>query len=69
MTLEAFGKMFKPAVDKSTVLRWEQGRVPAGRALQISQMTGIPISKLLPHLFEVPAKRPRKKTKQVEAVR
>lgn len=68
MTLEAFGKLFKPAVDKSTVLRWERGSIPAWRALQVEKVTGIPRERLLPHLFANPVERPKRKTKQVETV-
>lgn len=51
MTLEEFGRLFKPVVDKSTVLRWERDGVPAKRILEIEKLTGIPRHKLLPRLF------------------
>lgn len=67
LSLEAFGAKLTPPVDKSTVLRWEKGSLPAWRALQIEQLTGIPRAKLIPHLFANPVKIPKRKTKQEEA--
>lgn len=57
MTLEAFGKLFDPPVDKSTVLRWEQGGIPLKRLVDIEAATGISRTKLMPDLFEVKRKR------------
>lgn len=52
MTLEAFGKLFKPAVDKSTVLRWENGKLPVRRILEIERVTGIDRRALAPKMFK-----------------
>ena len=52
MTLEAFGKLFKPAVDKSTVLRWENGKLPVRRVLEIEKVTGIDRRMLAPKMFK-----------------
>lgn len=51
MSLEAFGKLFTPPVDKSTVLRWERGQITPRRAMEIESVTGISRSALLPELF------------------
>lgn len=51
MSLEAFGKLLKPAVDKSTVLRWEKGQLPFWRVLEIEKVTGIDRRKLAPKMF------------------
>lgn len=51
MTLEAFGLKFKPPVDKSTVLRWEKGKVTPERALEIEKRTGISRHALRPDIF------------------
>ena len=51
MTLEEFGRLFTPPVDKSTVLRWERGKITAERAVQVEAMTGIPRSSLRPDIF------------------
>lgn len=52
MSLETFGKLFTPAVDKSTVMRWERGSVSPRRAIEIEQITGIRRCALLPQFFE-----------------
>jgi hypothetical protein len=52
MTLEDFGKLLKPAVDKSTVSRWERGELPFKRALQIEKVTGIDRRLLAPKMFK-----------------
>ena len=52
LTLEAFGELFKPAVDKSTVLRWEKGKLPYRRALEVEKVTGIDRRKLVPAMFK-----------------
>lgn len=52
MTLEAFGRLLKPAVDKSTVLRWENGKLPFKRVLEIEKVTGIDRRKLAPKMFK-----------------
>jgi transcriptional regulator with XRE-family HTH domain len=51
LTLEEFGKLFDPAVDKSTVSRWERGRLTPQRALMIERLTGIPRQELLPEVW------------------
>lgn len=55
MSLEQFGKLFTPAVDKSTVLRWERGQITPRRAIEIESVTGISRGVLLPDFFGVPA--------------
>ena len=51
MTLEQFGKLFTPPVDKSTVLRWERGQITPGRAIEIEGVVGISRHVLLPEIF------------------
>jgi len=46
LTLAGFGAMF--GVNKTTILRWEAGRVPAERLPEISRLTGIPAHVLRP---------------------
>jgi transcriptional regulator with XRE-family HTH domain len=48
-TLKQFGARF--GVNKSTVLRWEEGHIPAERVIAISEITGIPRSQLRPDLY------------------
>lgn len=50
MTLEEFGQLISPVINKSTVLRWER-KVPAERIVEIERATGIPRSDLRPDLF------------------
>lgn len=38
-------------VDKSTVTRWDQGRIPAERVLDIERVTGVSRSDLRPDLY------------------
>lgn len=52
MTLEAFGRLFKPAVDKATVFRWEHGKVPVKRLIEIEKVTGIDRRRLRPEMFK-----------------
>jgi hypothetical protein len=52
MSLEEFGKLFTPAVDKSTVLRWERGNITPRRAIEIEAVTGIKRHVLLPEFFQ-----------------
>ena len=54
MTLEEFGRLFTPPVDKSTVSRWERGQVSPKRAIEIEHVTGIKRHLLLPELFGSP---------------
>lgn len=49
MTLADVGKRL--GVHKTTVLRWEEGKIPAERALAISEATGIPMVELRPDLY------------------
>ena len=49
LSLEAFGLKFK--ANKTTVMRWEKGRVPAERVHEVSKKTGIPKEKLRADLF------------------
>lgn len=51
MSLKAFGELFTPPVDKSTVLRWELGRITPARAIEIERITGIKCRDLLPDFF------------------
>lgn len=51
MSLEQFGSLFTPAVDKSTVLRWERGQVTPKRAIEIERITGISRHELRPDIF------------------
>lgn len=51
MTLEDFGKLLRPAVDKSTVSRWERGQLPFSRILEIEKVTGIDRRLLAPKMF------------------
>lgn len=50
MSLERFGNLFEPPVNKSTVLRWER-EVPADRMEAISNKTGLSPVQLRPDLF------------------
>ena len=50
LTLEQFAARIP--VNKTTVMRWEEGRVPAERVLDIERATGIPRHELRPDLFE-----------------
>lgn len=63
MSQEAFGALFKPPVDKSTVHRWENGsvRISAERAMSIEAVTGIPRHVLRPDVFPVPERKPAPK--------
>ena len=49
LTLEAVAEEL--GVNKSTVLRWEAGPVPAERIIQLEQATGIPRHELRPDLY------------------
>lgn len=49
LTLAQFGRLF--AVDKSTVMRWEDGKIPAERVLPVCKFTGIPPHNLRPDLY------------------
>jgi DNA-binding XRE family transcriptional regulator len=50
LTLEQLGALF--GVNKSTVMRWEEGQIPPSRAIEVEQRTGIPRHRLRPDLWE-----------------
>jgi DNA-binding transcriptional regulator YiaG len=52
MSQEQFGELLKPAVDKSTVSRWERFGVPPNRVLEVAKATGIDKVLLAPKLFK-----------------
>jgi DNA-binding transcriptional regulator YdaS (Cro superfamily) len=54
VTLEDLGSRF--GVNKSTVLRWEEERVPAERVLDVERETGVPRHELRPDLYPEPAR-------------
>lgn len=51
MSLEQFGALFTPSVDKSTILRWERGQIPPERAVEVERITGISRHELRPDIF------------------
>jgi hypothetical protein len=53
MSLEEFGRLFTPPVDKSTVMRWERGNITPRRAIEIESVTGIGRHVLLPEFFGI----------------
>lgn len=53
LTLQAFGELF--GVDKSTVKRWESGRISAERARAVAELTGVSLAKLRPDLWPAPS--------------
>jgi transcriptional regulator with XRE-family HTH domain len=38
-------------LEKSTITRWDQGRVPAERVLEVEQLTGIPRGEIRPDIY------------------
>ena len=40
------------SVDKATVTRWAQRRVPAERVREIERLTGIPAEQIRPDIFQ-----------------
>lgn len=48
-TLEALGALF--AINKSTMMRWEEGRVPAERVLEVERVTGVSRHELRPDIY------------------
>lgn len=42
------------SVDKATVTRWAQKRIPAERAGAVADITGIPLYELRPDIWTVP---------------
>lgn len=70
-TLEDFGRMLSPPVDKSTVLRWERTHVPVSRAPAVIAVTGIKMELLRPDLAGYFKRKPSKKAtteRQTEGV-
>jgi len=53
LTLEELAGRF--GVNKSTVLRWEEERVPAERVLDVERETGVSRHDLRPDLYPEPA--------------
>jgi hypothetical protein len=53
MSLEAFGAMFDPAFNKSTILKWEREGVPLERCLEVEEATGISRYLLRPDVFDL----------------
>jgi DNA-binding transcriptional regulator YdaS (Cro superfamily) len=51
-------------VDKGTATRWDQGRIPAERVLDIEQMTGISRSDLRPDLYPLRSRSPANRAAQ-----
>lgn len=49
LTLETLAQRL--GVDRSTLLRWERGRVPAHRVIEVERVTGISRRKLRPDLY------------------
>ena len=49
LSLKEFGELF--GVHKTTVMRWEEGQIPAERAVEIEQKTGISRRDLRPDLY------------------
>lgn len=39
-------------VERTTVWRWERGRVPADRVREVERLTGVPRQTLRPDLYE-----------------
>jgi DNA-binding transcriptional regulator YdaS (Cro superfamily) len=48
-TLESLGGEF--GINKSTMMRWEEGRVPAERVLEVERFTGISRHELRPDIY------------------
>lgn len=49
LTLAAFAAKFR--VNKTTAMRWEKGRVPPKRVLEVEKATGISRHSLRPDLY------------------
>lgn len=54
LSLEGLGALF--GVHKTTVMRWEDGAIPAERVIEIESKTGIPRHRLRPDLYARPAR-------------
>ena len=63
-TLEEFGKMLSPPVDKSTVLRWERGTVPMMRVASVIAATGIPVEALRPDVAGLLKAKPKRRAER-----
>jgi len=55
MSLEELAAEF--GVNKTTVHRWEEGRIPAERVVEVEAVTGIPRHELRPDLWGKPSVR------------
>ena len=53
ITLDGFACAF--GVNKTTVMRWEEGKIPAERVVEIERETGIPRHVLRPDLYRAGA--------------
>lgn len=51
ITQAAFGQMLKPTVGDAAITKWEKGRVPAERVLDVERVTGIPRSRIRPDIY------------------
>lgn len=51
LTLEELGQRLVPAVNKSTILRWERNGVPIERVLDFERATGLSRYDLRPDVF------------------
>jgi DNA-binding transcriptional regulator YdaS (Cro superfamily) len=49
LTLDRLAVAF--GVNKTTVMRWEEGRIPAERVLEIERITGVSRHELRPDLY------------------
>lgn len=49
LTLEALATIF--GVNKTTVMRWEDGQVPAERVIEVERATGVSRQALRPDLY------------------
>jgi DNA-binding transcriptional regulator YdaS (Cro superfamily) len=51
LSLAAFGRLFDPPLNRSTVMRWQRDGVPVGRVLEVERITGISRHELRPDAF------------------
>ena len=52
LTLQEFGALLSPQVNKSTVLRWEKKGPSTDRLSDVSELTGISFEDLRPDIFK-----------------